>query len=120
MLSQNKNRIAYLSALTLLFSYAEMLLPRFVPFFRLGLGNIAILLAFDLSLPSFLLLTVFKAITASLMAGTLFSPFFLISLEMICRLYIFSVYHLYSFFSILSPPLSQLNLFIVLSAPTVI
>lgn len=80
MLSQNKNRIAYLSALTLLFSYAEMLLPRFVPFFRLGLGNIAILLAFDLSLPSFLLLTVFKAITASLMAGTLFSPFFLISL----------------------------------------
>lgn len=80
MLSQNKNRIAYLSALTLLFSYAEMLLPRFVPFFRLGLGNIAILLAFNLSLPSFLLLTVFKAITASLMAGTLFSPFFLISL----------------------------------------
>ena len=80
MLSQNKNRIAYLSALTLLFSYAEMLLPRFVPFFRLGLGNIAVLLAFDLSLPSFLLLTIFKAITASLMAGTLFSPFFLISL----------------------------------------
>lgn len=80
MLLQNKNRIAYLSALTLLFSYAEMLLPRFVPFFRLGLGNIAILLAFNLSLPSFLILTVFKAITASLMAGTLFSPFFLISL----------------------------------------
>lgn len=80
MLSQNKNRIAYLSALTLLFSYAEMLLPRFVPFFRLGLGNIAVLLAFNLSLPSFLLLSFFKAITASLMSGTLFSPFFLISL----------------------------------------
>jgi len=81
MLSQNnKNRIAYLSALTLLFSYAEMLLPRFVPFFRLGLGNIAVLMAFNLSFPSFLLLTIFKAIASCLMSGTLFSPFFLISL----------------------------------------
>lgn len=77
---QNKNRIAYLGALTLLFSYAEMLLPRFVPFFRLGLGNIAILLAFDLSLPSFMLLTVIKSVTASMMAGTLVSPFFLVSI----------------------------------------
>lgn len=77
---QNRNRIAYLGALTLLFSYAEMLLPRFVPFFRLGLGNIAILLAFELNLPSFLLLTIIKSITASMMAGTLVSPFFLVSI----------------------------------------
>ncbi len=77
---QNKNRIAYLGALTLLFSYAEMLLPRIVPFFRLGLGNIAILLAFDLNFPSFFLLTIIKALTSCLMSGTLFSPFFLISL----------------------------------------
>ena len=81
MLSQNnKERIAYLGALTLLFSYAEMLLPRFVPFFRLGLGNIAILLAFELSFPSFLILTVIKAVTSCLMSGTLLSPFFIISL----------------------------------------
>ena len=77
---QNKNRIAYLGALTLLFSYAEMLLPRFTPFFRIGLGNIAILLAFDLNPLSFMLLTLIKAFASSLMAGTLFSPFFLISL----------------------------------------
>lgn len=77
---QNKNKIAYLGALTLLFSYAEMLLPRFTPFFRIGLGNIAILLAFDLNPLSFMLLTLIKAFTSSLMAGTLFSPFFLISL----------------------------------------
>lgn len=76
----NKKRIAYLSALTLLFSYAEMLLPRIVPFFRLGLGNAAILMAFEMPFPAFLLLSVIKAIAASLMAGTLFSPFFLISL----------------------------------------
>ena len=81
MLSQNnKERIAYLGALTLLFSYAEMLLPRFVPFFRLGLGNIAILLALELSFPSFLILTVIKAVTSCLMSGTLLSPFFIISL----------------------------------------
>ncbi|MCI6892531.1 MAG: Gx transporter family protein [Treponema sp.] len=77
---QNKNKIAYLGALTLLFSYAEMLLPRFTPFFRIGLGNIAILLAFDLNPLSFMLLTIIKAFASSLMAGTLFSPFFLISL----------------------------------------
>ena len=77
---QNKNKIAYLCALTLLFSYAEMLLPRFTPFFRIGLGNIAILLAFDLNPLSFMLLTLIKAFASSLMAGTLFSPFFLISL----------------------------------------
>lgn len=78
---QNKNKIAYLGALTLLFSYAEMLLPRFTPFFRIGLGNIAILLAFDLNPLSFMLLTLIKAFASSLMAGTLFSPFFLISLD---------------------------------------
>jgi len=77
---QNKNKIAYLGALTLLFSYAEILLPRFTPFFRIGLGNIAILLAFDLNPLSFMLLTLIKAFASSLMAGTLFSPFFLISL----------------------------------------
>lgn len=79
MLSQNKKRIAYLSALTLLFSYAELLLPRFLPFFRLGLGNIAILLSFSLDPLSFILLTIIKAVASCLMSGTLFSPFFLIS-----------------------------------------
>ncbi len=75
-----QNRIAYLIALTLLFSYAEMLLPRFIPFFRLGLSNIAVLSALNLSFPSFFALTVFKALATSLMSGTLFSPFVLISL----------------------------------------
>lgn len=79
MLSQNKKRIAYLSALTLLFSYAEFLLPRFLPFFRLGLGNVAILLSFSLDPLSFILLTAIKAVASCLMSGTLFSPFFLIS-----------------------------------------
>lgn len=82
MLSQNNRRdyIAYLSALTLLFSYAEMLLPRTIPFFRLGLANTVILLALRLRFRDFFALIFIKAIASSLMAGILFSPFFALSL----------------------------------------
>ena len=76
---QNKS-LAYLCALTLLFSYAEMILPRILPFFRLGLANTVILIALEIDFPSFIALAVLKAAAASLMGGTLFSPFFLISL----------------------------------------
>lgn len=82
MPSQNRPRdyIAYLGALTLLFSYAEMLLPRTIPFFRLGLANTVILLALRLRFRDFILLVVVKAIASSLMTGILFSPFFVLSL----------------------------------------
>ena len=81
MQSVNKSQIARLAALTLIFSYAELMLPRVVPFFRLGLGNAALLmgLSLDLTFPAFMLLAVVKAVVANLMAGTLFSPFFLVS-----------------------------------------
>ena len=79
MQSRNKS-LAYLCALTLLFSYAEMILPRIVPFFRLGFANTVILIALDIDFGSFIVLSVLKAAAASLMGGTLFSPFFLISL----------------------------------------
>ena len=79
MPSRNKS-LAYLCALTLLFSYAEMILPRIVPFFRLGFANTVILIALDIDFGSFIVLSVLKAVAASLMGGTLFSPFFLISL----------------------------------------
>ena len=84
MQSANKNfqrtKIARLAALTLIFSYAEVLIPRIIPFFRLGLGNAALLMAFDLSFPSYIVLSIVKSICANLMAGTLISPFFIISL----------------------------------------
>lgn len=76
---RNKS-LAYLCALTLLFSYAEMILPHIVPFFRLGFANTVILIALDIDFGSFIVLSVLKAVAASLMGGTLFSPFFLISL----------------------------------------
>ena len=76
---RNKS-LAYLCSLTLLFSYAEMILPRILPFFRLGFANTVILIALDIDFGSFVLLSILKAVAASLMGGTLFSPFFLISL----------------------------------------
>ena len=49
MHGQTKKKIAYFASLTLLFSYIEMILPRTVPFFKLGLGNIAMLMALELN-----------------------------------------------------------------------
>lgn len=76
---QNKNCVAYLTSLSLLFSYAEFFLPRFA-FFKLGLSNIVILASLNLNFSSFLILCFLKSLTSSFLSGTLFSPFFLISL----------------------------------------
>ena len=96
MQSANKNQIARLAALTLIFSYAELLIPRLLPFFRLGLGNAALLmgLAAGLTFPAFMLLSVVKAVVANLMAGTLFSPFFLVSFaqSLVSALIMFGLY----------------------------
>ncbi|EID84160.1 putative membrane protein [Treponema sp. JC4] len=78
MLLHNKEKLAYYSALTLLFSYVEFLLPH-LPFLKLGLGNIVILLALDFIPLDFISLLILKALTSSFISGTLFSPFFLIS-----------------------------------------
>ncbi len=75
-----KSQIAYLGALTLLFSYGEMILPRVVPFLRLGLANVVILGALSLEWPSFLILCFLKSLASGLFGGFLFSPFFLVSL----------------------------------------
>jgi len=76
----NKNKISYLAAHALFLTYTEALLPRIAPFFRLGLGNVVILLALGLDLPSFLILILIKTLAASMMNGTLFSPFVIISI----------------------------------------
>lgn len=73
-------RVAYLGALTLLFSYAEFFLPKVLPFFRLGLSNVVILASLTLDFKSFILLCFVKSVSSSLIAGTLFSVFILISL----------------------------------------
>ena len=78
MLSQD--RISRLAALSLFLSAIELFIPRFLPFFRLGLSNIPLLMALDLNPSSFIVLCLLKGIGTSYTAGNLFSVFALISL----------------------------------------
>ena len=52
---ETRQQIARLAALMLVFTYAELLVPRVIPFFRLGLGNAALLMGLGLSFPAFML-----------------------------------------------------------------
>ena len=80
----SKNAIAYFSALALLFSYAEAVLPRAFPFFKIGLANAAMILALrsgKINFFKFMKLSLVKAVASSLMGGTLVTPFFLVSIS---------------------------------------
>lgn len=79
-MSSRTRRISYLASISLLLSFVELMLPRPVPFMKLGLSNVALLLALDLGFPDYMLLVVLKAIGGSYVSGTLFSFFFLMSL----------------------------------------
>jgi heptaprenyl diphosphate synthase len=78
-----KSRIvAVFGALCLFFSALEFLMPRPIPFFRVGLSNIPILLALDfMPLGQLLLLVLLKALGQGLLNGTLVSYVFLFSLS---------------------------------------
>ena len=77
---RSQDRIAYLAALSLLMSAAELLVPRILPFFRLGLANIPLLLALGMAPGHFALLLLLKAIGNAYISGTLFSVFAIISI----------------------------------------
>ncbi len=81
MRAHSNERIAYLAAASMLFSAAELFIPKPMPFFRLGLANIPILVSLSLPLSDFLILLLLKAITSSYIAGNLFSPFIIMSLS---------------------------------------
>ncbi len=78
---QSQDRISRLAALSLLLSAIELFIPRFVPFFRIGLANIPLLMALNLNLQSYLQLALLKGIGTSLISGNLFSVFALISIS---------------------------------------
>ena len=80
MKAHTKKRICYLASLSLLFSVLELFIPKPLPFFRLGLANIPIMLSLAMPLKEFLLLVALKAIASQYISGTLFSLFFFISL----------------------------------------
>lgn len=72
--------IAFFGALCLFFSTIEYLFPKPVPFFRLGLANLPIILALSIFPPrQLLLLVLLKVIGQGLVGGTLASYVFLFS-----------------------------------------
>lgn len=75
------DKIAYLGALSLFLSTIEYLLPKPVPFMRLGLANLPLILALEtFAAPAYTMLVVVKVIGQALVNGTLASYVFLFSL----------------------------------------
>lgn len=71
---------AWFAALCLFLSTIEYLIPKPLPFLRLGLANLPLILALDvLSVPSFFLLVLLKILGQALVSGSLFSYIFLFS-----------------------------------------
>lgn len=71
---------ATLAALGLFLSGLEYMIPKPLPFLRLGLANAPLLLALPLPPASFVLLAAAKVLGQALVSGTLFSYVFLLSL----------------------------------------
>ncbi|MDR2659103.1 MAG: Gx transporter family protein [Spirochaetaceae bacterium] len=73
------SKLPVLSALCLFLSAVEYMIPKPLPFIRLGLANAPLLLALRLPLSSFLPLVLVKIFGQALISGTLFSYVFLLS-----------------------------------------
>ncbi len=80
-MSRFERRIAFISAITLLFSTLEFLIPKPLPFLRLGLANLPLLIIIQsIDLRSFFVILVMKALGQGMVSGTLFSYLILVSL----------------------------------------
>jgi heptaprenyl diphosphate synthase len=72
--------VAFLGALCMFLSAIEYLIPKPIPFLRVGIANLPILLSLDLlPVPFLLLVVVLKVVGQGLVGGTLFSYVFLFS-----------------------------------------
>lgn len=79
--SENTKRLAFFSALCLFLASVEYAIPKPLPFLRLGLANLPILLSLTkLSRRGTLLLIALKVLLQALVSGTIFSYVFLFSL----------------------------------------
>jgi heptaprenyl diphosphate synthase len=73
--------IALLGAFCFFLSAVEYLIPKPLPFIRLGLANLPLILGIDiLGFPAFVLLVMLKILGQALISGTLFSYVFIFSL----------------------------------------
>jgi len=74
-------KIALLGAFCLFLSAVEYMIPKPLPFLRIGLANLPLMMALDiLPFPAFLVLICIKITGQALITGTLFSYIFLFSL----------------------------------------
>ena len=81
LLSGKKN-LALLGACCLFLSAVEYMIPKPLPFMRIGLANLPLMLAIDIfPFKSFLVLVCIKIFGQALITGTLFSYVFLFSLS---------------------------------------
>ena len=72
--------VYFLAALSLFLSVVEISIPKPLPFFRLGLANLPLLIGLPLlKYRNFFILIVLKSLGASLLNGTLFSYLFVLS-----------------------------------------
>jgi heptaprenyl diphosphate synthase len=79
-IDDNKDRLVYLAALSLMLSSIEYLIPKPLPFLKLGLGNLPLLLGLTLlPVKEYFLLALLKTICQGIIGGTLVSPFFVLS-----------------------------------------
>jgi heptaprenyl diphosphate synthase len=77
----NRKTIAMLGAFCLFLSTIEYMIPKPMPFMRLGIANLPLLLALDIfTFKAYLLLLMIKIVGQALVTGTLFSYIFLFSL----------------------------------------
>jgi heptaprenyl diphosphate synthase len=80
-LAVDRDVVALLGAFCLFLSTIEYMIPKPLPFMRIGFSNLPIMLALDLlSFRSFFLLVAIKIVGQSLVTGSLFSYIFLFSL----------------------------------------
>ncbi len=80
-LKKNDNLISLFAGFCFFLSSIELMIPKPVPFFRIGLANLPILLGINIfSFPTFLLLLLIKFLGQALISGTLFSYISLFSL----------------------------------------
>lgn len=80
MNSSARKKLVFLTAMCFFLSIIENAFPKPVPFFRLGLANLPVMISFLVMSPSQSLLLVFlKILSGSVASGTLFSYIFLFS-----------------------------------------
>jgi heptaprenyl diphosphate synthase len=89
--------LAVLGAFCLFLSTIEYMIPKPLPFLRLGLANFPLLLALKLNARTFRALVLIKVLAQALISGTLFSYIFLFSVSgaVSSAALMFALYHLF-------------------------